>query len=424
MKGTSEVKVGAVALGALAIFMAIISFLGTFSFADGGYRMSVIYDQVGGLKEGHVVRYAGVDVGTVRAVNVEGTKVQAVLKIKEGIRIPQGSKFSIGSDGMLGEKFVAILPPQKINGRYIEPGEEVKGSQGTGLDEFMASSAKVLEKLEGIADALNNVLGDKEVQQSMRDGFMNARDISANINTFSRVMAEVAVDNQKDMSLMIVQLSQMAERMNSVATHLDSILAGADNNGQSGKDLALMAQNLATASARVEKMTAVLEKVVTDPKTEKDLRDTLHNAKETSEKANRVLATLESSRFQAEALYNDKKGDWLPNMGVTLRPRDESFVYLGAHDIGGNDKLDLQFGRDINDFSLRLGATQGKFGVGLDYRVGSSFKLYTDVYDFDDTKVKVGGEFMLKPNLSLIGESLDVSGSGSDNAYVGVRTYF
>ena len=36
MKGTSEVKVGAVALGALAIFIAIISFLGTFSFAGSG----------------------------------------------------------------------------------------------------------------------------------------------------------------------------------------------------------------------------------------------------------------------------------------------------------------------------------------------------------------------------------------------------
>ena len=311
MKGTSEVKVGAVALGALAIFMAIISFLGTFSFAGGGYRMSVLYDQVGGLKEGHVVRYAGVDIGTVRAVNVEGNKVHAILKIKEGIKIPHGSNFSIGADGMLGEKFVAILPPAKMDGRFIEPGEEVQGSQGAGLDEFMASSAKVLEKVEGIADALNNVLGDKEVQKSMRDGFLNARDISSNLNTFSRVMAEVAVDNQKDMTVMISQLSQMAERMNSVATHLDSIVAGADNNGQTGKDMAAMAQNLATASARVEKMTGVLEKVVTDPKTEKDLRATLKNAKETSEKANRMLGTLETAQFKAEALYNDKNSDWL-----------------------------------------------------------------------------------------------------------------
>lgn len=424
MKGTNEVKVGAVALGGLAIFLAIISFLGTFSFAGGGYNMAVLYDQVAGLKSGHAVRFAGVDVGTVRDVEVEGNKVRALLKIKEGIKIPQGSRFSIGTDGILGEKFVTIDPPAKLNGQHLSEGAEVKGVPGKGLDEFMESSTKVLAKLETIADALNNVVGDKEVQQSIRDGLANARDISANLNTFSRVMAEVAVDNQKEISTMVMQLSDMAQRMNGVATHLDSILAGADNNGQTGRDLAVMAKNLATASARVEKMSGVLEKVVTDPKTEQDLRATLHNARETSEKANKVLNTLETANFQAEALYSGKGNDWLTNMGVTFKPRDKSFVYLGAYDIGDSNKLDLQFGRELDAAALRIGAMQGKFGVGLDYQVGNSVKLFADVYDFDDTKVKVGGEFMLRPNLSLIGESLDIGGRGSDKAYVGVRSYF
>ena len=111
-------------------------------------------------------------------------------------------------------------------------------------------------------------------------------------------------------------------------------------------------------------------------------------------------------------------------MGVTLRPQDEKFIYLGAYDMGGKNKLDLQFGHDMDDVSLRLGAMQGKLGIGFDYRVNNSLKLFTDVYDFDETKVKVGGEYMFSPNLSLIGESLDVTGHGSDNAYVGVRTYF
>lgn len=65
MKGTNEVKVGAVTIGALLIFLAIISFLGAFSFARSGYDIKVEYSEVGGLKEGHSVRYAGVDVGTV-----------------------------------------------------------------------------------------------------------------------------------------------------------------------------------------------------------------------------------------------------------------------------------------------------------------------------------------------------------------------
>ncbi|HIU63761.1 MAG TPA: MCE family protein [Candidatus Avacidaminococcus intestinavium] len=420
----SEVKVGAVALVGIALFMAIISFLGTFSFAGSGYDLSVLYNEVGGLKEGHAVRYAGVDVGTVRTVKVEGNQVAAVLKIKEGIQIPEGAVFSLGADGMLGEKFVAITPPAVLSGRYLEAGQTIKGAPGTGLDEFMASAAKALEKVEGVADALNNVLGDEAVQQSMRDGFLNLNEISANLNTFSRVMAEVAISNQQEVSTMITELSSMAVRMNSVATHLESIVSSADNNGETGKNVAEMANNLALASARIEKMSASLEKVVTDPKTEADLQETIRNAKETSQKANQILDTFGTARFQADVQYNDKNNDWLSNMGVTVRPSEDNFVYAGVYDLGGENKLDLQFGRELNDFGVRAGAMQGKFGVGMDYHFSDSFRVFTDIYDFDDTKVKVGGEIFLQPNFSLVGGTLDVRKKGSDQAYVGVRSYF
>ena len=77
----------------------------------------------------------------------------------------------MGSDGILGERFVDVLPPVKMTGQYIHPGDKLEGEQGTGLDEFMNASSKVLAKVEGIAEALNNVFGDPEVQRSMRDGF-------------------------------------------------------------------------------------------------------------------------------------------------------------------------------------------------------------------------------------------------------------
>lgn len=420
----SEVKVGAVALGGIALFMAIISFLGTFSFAGSGYELAVRYNEVGGLKDGHVVRYAGVDVGTVRQVKVDGNQVIAVLKIKDGIKIPEGAIFSLGADGMLGERFVSINPPAKISGQYLENGQTVNGVQGAGLDEFMTSAAKALEKVEGVSDALNNVLGDKAVQQSMRDGFLNLRDISANLNTFSRVMAEVAVSNQQELNGMITELSQMAVRMNSVATHLESIMQGADNNGETGRNVAMMANNLALASERIEKMSATLEKVVTDPQTEQDLRETITNAKSASQKANKILGTLDTARFQTDIRYNDKANDWSSNLGVTLRPQDNSFVYAGVYDIGERNKLDLQFGREMNALDVRMGVMQGDFGLGFDYRVSPSFRLFTDIYDFNDTKIKVGGELFFNPNLSLIGGTMDARKKGSDAAYVGVRSYF
>lgn len=99
---------------------------------------------------GHVVRYAGVQVGTVKEVNVNGDSVDVVADINKDIKIPKGAVFSLGSDGILGERFVDVLPPVKMTGQYIHPGDKLEGEQGTGLDEFMNASSKVLAKVEGL----------------------------------------------------------------------------------------------------------------------------------------------------------------------------------------------------------------------------------------------------------------------------------
>ena len=204
---SNEVKVGALTLGGIGLLAGIITFLGAFSFSGSGYKLQISYPQVGGLMPGHVVRYAGVQVGTVKEVNVNGDSVDVVADINKDIKIPKGAVFSLGSDGILGERFVDVLPPVKMTGQYIHPGDKLEGEQGTGLDEFMNASSKVLAKVEGIAEALNNVFGDTEVQRSMRDGFVNARDISNNMNTFTKVMADVAVANQQEINLMVQQMS-------------------------------------------------------------------------------------------------------------------------------------------------------------------------------------------------------------------------
>ena len=74
---SSEVKVGAITLGGAAILAAMITFLGTFSFGSDKYDITIYYPQVAGLMEGNMVRYAGVQVGTVKglAVNEDGIEV-------------------------------------------------------------------------------------------------------------------------------------------------------------------------------------------------------------------------------------------------------------------------------------------------------------------------------------------------------------
>ena len=167
---SSEVKVGAFALGGAVVLAGIITFMGAFSFGKKGYELRIDYPQVSGLMPGHVVRYAGVQVGTVKKINVAPDKVEVIAEINDDIKIPQGALFTIASDGIMGEKFVSVVPPAKPSSSYITEGATLKGTPGGGMDEFFASSGDLVKRMENIASAFENVFGDKEVQESMKSG--------------------------------------------------------------------------------------------------------------------------------------------------------------------------------------------------------------------------------------------------------------
>lgn len=420
---SSEVKVGAFALGGAVVLAGIITFMGAFSFGKKGYELRIDYPQVSGLMPGHVVRYAGVQVGTVKKINVAPDKVEVIVEINDDIKIPQGALFTIASDGIMGEKFVSVVPPAKPSSSYITEGATLKGTPGGGMDEFFASSGDLVKRMENIASAFENVFGDKEVQESMKSGFKNMNDIAENMNTFTKVMADVAVTNQQDITGMIHQINELSQRMNGTAAHIESIMAGVDNNGKTGQNVAAIAQNMANTSKRMENIVQVLETVAKDPATQESLKETLVNVKETSARANKILGTLTEAKVSADYGYAAKGGDWRGNLGVTLRPSDDAFLYMGGYDIGDANKFDFIFGKQLGNAAVSMGAMQGDFGVGLSYDLGKDFRLYSQLYDFDDAKVRLGGEFRVNDNFSLYGETMDLRGNKT-NTYMGVRTYF
>ena len=421
--GASEVKVGAFALGGAVVLAGIITFMGAFSFGKKGYELRINYPQVSGLMPGHVVRYAGVQVGTVKKLNVSPDKVEVVTEIDDNIKIPQGAVFTIAADGIMGEKYVHIMPPTKPGQGFIREGSTLKGTPGGGMDEFFASSGDLVTRMEHIASAFENVFGDKEVQESMKRGFKNMQGITENMNTFTKVMAEVAVANQQDITQMIHQINELTQRMNGTASHIESIMKGVDNNGETGRNVAALVKHMADTTKRMENIVQMLEGVAQDPATQQSLKETLVNVKETSAKANQLMGALTDAKISADAGYSAKGGDWRGNLGVTIRPSEKAFLYMGGYDIGEDNKFDFIMGRKMGQAAVSMGAMQGDFGVGLSYDFGRDFRLYSQLYDFDDAKVRLGGELRLTDSFSLYGETMDLRGTKRDT-YMGVRTYF
>ncbi len=127
------VLLGAVALAFLALRAGNLS---TFSFAPT-YKLSAKFDNIGGLKVRAPVKSAGVVVGRVSDISLDGKTYQAIvtLQMEKNFVFPTDSSAKILTSGLLGEQYIGIEPG----------GEDVNLENGNTI--HMTQSAIVLESL-------------------------------------------------------------------------------------------------------------------------------------------------------------------------------------------------------------------------------------------------------------------------------------
>lgn len=425
MNLSTEAKVGSVSIIALLMLAYMIIHLGSFSFGDKGYQVQAVFSQVNGLRQGNALRYAGVDIGYVKEIEVFPEGVKVTFMIKPGVKIPEGSTFRIGSDGLVGEKHINITPPSQSKG-FLEPNAVVRAEDAQGLDQLIATSDKVLAEVHELVKSLNEVLGDDKVKGAMRDTILNAKELTHNLNVMSAALARMAQNNEGDMNAMIGNLSAMSKSLRDVAGRVDVMLAGVDNDGKTVQDLRETIQNIKNTSVRIEKMAASLEGVVTDPETAKNIKETLRNARSVSEKANKMLTKVESISTQAgiEVLYDNKTGKYLSNADLRINTSPQDFAVIGVTGIGEGSKGNFQIGKGSEQFAGRAGVIESKVGLGVDTKLGEKLKLSVDVYDPNDVRVKLRTQYQLAPNTFIIGQTDSVNKQAEKTTYVGVRQSF
>lgn len=427
MRLTDEVKVGLFTLVSIVLIVVVISFLGIFSFANIGYKVEIAFNNAKGLKPGNIVRFAGVDIGNIKSISIRDNSVIVSASIDKKHQIPEGSAFSIGADGLLGEKYIDITPPPQPNGQYIKPDTLLAGTSPKGIDEFLDKSSDVLKKLENMLDSMNDIVGDKELQESLKKTVVNMDKITGNIEAITGSMADIMLANQDQIDLMIKNLSATSTSLNSTMARLDSMLARIDNNGQTSDNIVKIVDNVASISKRVDNMAKSLEKVATDDKTSSTLRDTIDNANKASKKANEVLTRVQKIRVRPEASFG-YSGKSEHNYRVDLNARIDNgsngFLILGVSDLAEKRRLNLQAGNTFGNFAMRIGAIHGEVVLGFDYQPSKSFKVFTDFYDTREHKVGLGAEFAIGNNLYLMGQSLNIRKGASENTYLGIKQYF
>lgn len=155
-----ELKVGIfVFIGIVLLFIIVFS-IGKIYIFQPGYRIRVLFNFAGGLSDAAPVRLAGVEVGEVDGIDIfydqeaARTRVEVRAWIKKNVNIEKDSVVHVNTLGMLGEKYLEIIPGTKEAG-FVEANGILIGKDPVILDELA-------EDLKDLADSAGTVMARLE----------------------------------------------------------------------------------------------------------------------------------------------------------------------------------------------------------------------------------------------------------------------
>src|SRR5262252_1909922 len=155
-----EFKVGIfVFLGCVALAGLVVKFGRLGEGVKTYYQLNVRFQDASGLLKGSDVLLAGARIGRVsggpRLVR-DAPGVIVPLRIYDYVKIPLCSTFTVGSSGLLGDRFVTVTAPKGQPSGYIEKDASINGTRETGFDDLTRQGGELVGDLRTTVKKLND----------------------------------------------------------------------------------------------------------------------------------------------------------------------------------------------------------------------------------------------------------------------------
>ena len=369
-----ETKVGIFTILGLVVLGFSLYILGGFSITRS-YDVNVQFADVSGLPVKAAVKLAGVEVGKVKDIKIEGQKVIAVLGIYDGVELYKGAKFSVVMTGIIGTKYIKIVQGDESLG-LITAGSYVTGLDEKPMDEQIAETMKSVREL--VESVNNQGQFGSELNEAMRD----IRQLSANVNQLVMTMRPYVTQSMEN-------LEQITDKLNAV---MDAISNEEGVLGTLIKDQEMKDQVKQSVS---------------------ELKTTMTEVKSFVGKMIRLRVYWDFDFFYApktQVASSDLALEIFPSSGYTYYRAGIANVgneddTLDEHDYVERNKLDLRFGLYNRWANFSAGMIRGAGGVALEVKPFYNHEFlqrFTAGVEFSDwgRDRTINGRLFDSPNLS------------------------
>ncbi|MBC7888870.1 MAG: MCE family protein [Ferruginibacter sp.] len=302
-------KLGMFVIIGLVLFVLTIYFVGKEKNLFGStFHLKTKFKTVSGLEVGNNVRFSGINVGTVKNIELTtDTSVMVILLIKDDVQqfIKADATASIGSDGLMGDKVLTIspgtvsLPPVKDNDMISSKSaiemEDVMGSVKASVDNAGIITAQLAEfsyKMNNGNGALSKLISDEAFSSSLKSTLTNLQTSSSEFAKFTTKM-----NDGKGALSKLVSDEKFGKTLDSTMSNLQAGTKGLSENMEAAKNNILLRGYFNKKKKAEAKEAAALKKKA-DLKKKNDLKKSGAGKKITDEKEGGVLNATDSSMQQ------------------------------------------------------------------------------------------------------------------------------
>jgi phospholipid/cholesterol/gamma-HCH transport system substrate-binding protein len=243
------------AVGAFVLLVVAMAVLFVYWYSDSrehkDYQRYEVYFEgsVSGLERGAPVRYLGVDVGRVYAMNIDKrnpSRVQVLVDIDKSAPVSPKTIAELSLQGVTGLLYMDLIQDngtRRLNAPVPSEKYPVIRSARSSFDVLLASLPDLVAIASEVAERAARMLSDKNIA-AVSNAITNLDKASANLPETTR-----------DIQRLVADLRDAAREVRSVAQGANGVVATAGREFVTAmKRVRTVADNLASTSARLDKL--------------------------------------------------------------------------------------------------------------------------------------------------------------------------
>jgi len=304
MKNTNseKLRLGIFVIVGTALFIVGIYLIGQrVNMFNKTFAISAFFQNVNGLQNGNNVRYSGIDIGTVKTITmINDSTIKVEMSIDEKIitHIKKNAIATIGSDGLVGNMIVNIVPG-KGNSPTITNGDTIESYSKIGADDILSTlsvssenaailtsdllkiTSSMIEGKGTIGLLLNDTLMAQDLRQSVHNLELASKGATTTINELNTIIKSIKTNNETVLGVLINDTIS-GTKLKDIIGHLET----------SSLEIENMLNSLNTVVDDFNMSEGTYNYIVKDTSLVNSLKSSLKNINEGTDKFNQNMEAL------------------------------------------------------------------------------------------------------------------------------------